>query len=95
MLLPNYAEAVIPEDKLSGYCLNEEHPVGKDKAYLFRTLLNLTAQDSNWLRQQIEQESPGMPLCQHVMTNMDNVTLLISQSNGLAKRSVYERHGLS
>ena len=31
-LLPNYASAKIPEEKLTGYALNNDHPTGKYKA---------------------------------------------------------------
>lgn len=41
--LPNAEKAVIPAEKLSEYVLNPEHPVGKNKAVLFDTLLGLTA----------------------------------------------------
>ncbi len=55
MLLPNADLVVIPDEKLAGYCLNEDHPVGKDKAYLFKTLLGITAKDGDWLKRQIEE----------------------------------------
>jgi hypothetical protein len=34
-LLPNAENAVVEIRKLSEYCLNPEHPKGKDKARLF------------------------------------------------------------
>ncbi|MEM1239941.1 MAG: DUF6883 domain-containing protein [Cyanobacteria bacterium P01_H01_bin.26] len=38
MQLPNYAQAYIQPDKLTGYLLSEVHPVGKAKAKFFRGL---------------------------------------------------------
>lgn len=52
-LLPDYQQAIVSNEKLAGYCLNEEHPVGKDKAFLFRTLLGITLNESDWLKQKI------------------------------------------
>ena len=34
MLLPNHAAAYVPEEKLIGYLLNTEHPIGGSKARL-------------------------------------------------------------
>ena len=38
-LLPGYDRAVIPDGKLTGYVLNMEHPVGKNKALVFEKVL--------------------------------------------------------
>jgi hypothetical protein len=51
MRLPNLEKAIIPEAKLSGYCLNLEHKDGKHKARVFRAALGLTAENSDELRQ--------------------------------------------
>jgi len=37
--LPNHANAVINEQKLSGYALDSEHPVGGHKARKFKAAL--------------------------------------------------------
>ena len=46
-LLPKYNQAAIPDGKLSGYALNMEHPVGKNKAIVFDSVLgyNISNQD--------------------------------------------------
>jgi hypothetical protein len=49
-LLPNHTRAFIAIEKLSDYCLNPFHPVGKDKAMVFKSALNLTEQDADYLR---------------------------------------------
>jgi len=41
MRLPNGERAIVPEAKLRDYCLNPEHPIGKDKARVFRAALGL------------------------------------------------------
>lgn len=55
MKLPNFQKAIIPEAKLSGYCLNLEHKDGKHKARVFRAALGLTAENSNELRKALFQ----------------------------------------
>ncbi|ESA34445.1 hypothetical protein N836_16850 [Leptolyngbya sp. Heron Island J] len=44
MQLPNYAQAYIQRNKLTGYLLSETHPIGKAKAKFFR---NLKFDDTN------------------------------------------------
>lgn len=48
-LLPNYKRAFIASEKISDYCLNLNHPVGKDKAIVFKSVLNFTENDTNFL----------------------------------------------
>lgn len=42
MKVPNAEKAVVDIRKLRDYCLDENHPVGKHKARLFASALNLT-----------------------------------------------------
>ena len=44
--LPNYEEAVILREKLEGYSLNLEHPVGKHHAIVFKSALGF--EHANW-----------------------------------------------
>ncbi len=53
MRLPNAENAFIPDDKLYGYCLSEEHPYGKHKAFLFKTLLEISYENAEVLRNAI------------------------------------------
>lgn len=39
--------------KLKDYCLNENHTVGKHKAKVFREVLGLSAEHSEWLKDKI------------------------------------------
>ncbi len=50
MKLPNPHKAVVEIEKLRDYSLNLNHPVGKQKAKVFRSALLLTMQDAAWLR---------------------------------------------
>jgi uncharacterized protein DUF6883 len=56
--LPNYQNAVIPENKLLRYSLDPMHPSGKHKAIVFKSALGFD--QSNWeiLKQSILDELP-------------------------------------
>jgi len=51
MRLPNPHKAVVALEKLRNYSLNPSHPVGKHKARVFRSALDLTQDDADWLRE--------------------------------------------
>jgi hypothetical protein len=51
MLIPNAENAVVDIRKLRGYCLNSAHDDGKNKARLFSSILGMTAEDAEALRQ--------------------------------------------
>jgi hypothetical protein len=46
-------EVVVSEEKLAGYVLNPQHPVGGHKARLFRDLLSIEASDWRYLAAQL------------------------------------------
>ena len=50
-LLPYAENAVVDIRKLRDYCLNPEHDDGKHKARLFRSILGMTADNAEELRQ--------------------------------------------
>lgn len=50
MKIPNSGNAVIDIAKIRDYCLNPDHSVGKHKAYVFQSALNLTVEDADMLR---------------------------------------------
>ena len=52
-LLPNAELAFVPMEKLAGYALNLEHPVGKHKAIVFESVLGITITDAHFLRDKI------------------------------------------
>jgi hypothetical protein len=51
--LPNAERAVLDLRKIEDYCLNPEHPHGRHKARVFRTVLGVGRADSQWLREAI------------------------------------------
>jgi hypothetical protein len=50
-LLPNAENAVVDIRKLRDYSLNPDHSTGKDKARLFSSILGMTAENAEELRQ--------------------------------------------
>lgn len=51
--LPNPENAVVEIRKLRDYCLNPAHPRGRNKARVFYSVLGLTADDAEKLRQRL------------------------------------------
>ena len=51
MLIPNAENADVDIRKLRDYCLNSEHDYGKHKAQLFSSILGMTTDDAEELRQ--------------------------------------------
>ncbi len=51
MLIPKAENAVIDIRKLRNYCLNSEHDEGKHKARLFSSILGMTSDNAEELRQ--------------------------------------------
>ena len=51
MLIPNAESAIVDIRKLRDYCLNTEHEDGKHKARLFSSILGMTADNAEQLRQ--------------------------------------------
>jgi len=52
LLLPNIEFAYIPSEKLAGYALNPDHPVGKHKAAVFESVLGMTSDFESHKREQ-------------------------------------------
>jgi hypothetical protein len=52
-LLPNYENAVIPDEKIYDYCLNPYHERGMHKARVFKRAFGLTQQDGHVLKSAI------------------------------------------
>ncbi len=51
MVIPNAENAVVDSRKLSDYCLNSEHNDGKHQDRLFSSILGMTANNAEELRQ--------------------------------------------
>ena len=52
-LLPQYSTARIPDKKLSGYALNFDHPIGRNKAVAFQKALGYTVDNQDLLIKQV------------------------------------------
>lgn len=50
MKMPGGEAAIVDLAKLTGYCLNPEHPRGKHKARVFAAALGFTAENADQLR---------------------------------------------
>lgn len=66
--LPNGSRAVIPMEKLSGYCLNPEHPSGKHKARVFASALGITAENAEDLQELVERAAVKGEVVQQTST---------------------------
>ncbi|MFQ6115338.1 MAG: DUF6883 domain-containing protein [bacterium] len=55
MIIPNAERAVVDIRKLRDYCLSPTHDEGKHKARLFATMLGMTANDAEELRDMLLQ----------------------------------------
>ncbi|MBD2757790.1 DUF6883 domain-containing protein [Spirosoma validum] len=53
MLLPNADQAIIDDQKITDYVLNPEHEEGKHKAFVFKSVLGITASEANEMKAQI------------------------------------------
>ena len=56
--LPNYQKAVVNIKKLTNYALNLEHPVGGDKARVFKSALGYTKSNAVQLRTTVIKQLP-------------------------------------
>ena len=50
MQMPGGDTAIVDPAKLTGYCLNPEHPRGKHKARVFAAVLGFTSENADQLR---------------------------------------------
>ena len=62
MRLPGAERATIPTDKLVGYALNQDHPVGRHKARVFASALGINTRDWRYLHDQILAALPDAPV---------------------------------
>lgn len=59
--LPNYKNAIIPDEKINGYALNKNHPSGKNKAIAFEQYLGYNNSNSNLLIEEIRKLTSENP----------------------------------
>jgi hypothetical protein len=77
--LPNYELAIISEEKLLNYCLNSEHPVGKNKARVFKAALGWEQKDFLMLKNEILAALPN-----------SNAEITKEDKHGIHYRIVFE-----
>ena len=53
--MPNYRHAITLDEKFYGYALNPEHPLGKNKAIVFKVVLGYGKENYLDLKTQIHQ----------------------------------------
>lgn len=56
VLLPQHENAIIAIEKLEEYCLNPNHPTGKNKALVFKSVYGIRQSDAYFLKQCILEE---------------------------------------
>ena len=66
--LPHGERARIPIEKLTDYCLNPDHPRGKDKARVFATVLGITRDSANALAALVRQAAIEGDITKEAMT---------------------------
>jgi len=67
--LPNGERARIPLEKLTDYCLNPEHPRGKDKARVFAAVLGITSDRAHELAALVRQAALEGDITQEAETD--------------------------
>lgn len=93
MKLPNGDRAEIEMAKLIGYCLNPQHPKGKDKARVFQSRLGITAENVDRLLALIRQAAVEGEVVQQTVTaygQMFKVDWTIPETEGLQLRTTWE-----
>ena len=66
--LPNGERARISIEKLTEYCLNPDHPRGKDKARVFAAVLGITRDSANELAALVRQAAMEGDITKEGMT---------------------------
>jgi hypothetical protein len=93
MKLPNGDRAEISMAKLVGYCLNPNHPKGKNKARVFQSSLGITAEKANRLRELVQQTAMEGEVVQQTPTAFGQefkVDWEIPGTDGLQLRTTWE-----
>jgi hypothetical protein len=93
MKLPNGAYAVIPMEKLVGYCLNPEHSSGKNKARVFASALGITAANAGDLRELIVKAAIEGEVIQQDSTafgQLYKIDWTVSDQDSVVLRTLWE-----
>lgn len=93
MKLPNGRQAEISMQKLIGYCLNPEHPRGKNKAKVFESALGITATNANILQELVKQAAIAGEVSQQKSTPFGQefkVDWTVPNTDGIELRTIWE-----
>jgi hypothetical protein len=93
MKLPNGDYAVIPIEKLTGYCLNPNHASGKHKARVFASALGITAENAEDLRELITKAALEGEVIQQDNTEFGQlykVDWVVSDQESIILRTLWE-----
>jgi hypothetical protein len=93
MKLPNADRSQISMDKLVGYCLNLEHPRGKDKARVFQSCLGITADKADILYDLIQNAAVLGEVVQQTTTRLGEVykvDWVIPDTENIQLRTIWE-----
>ncbi|MEH2127984.1 DUF6883 domain-containing protein [Nostoc sp.] len=93
MKLPNGEQAEISVQKLIGYCLNPEHPSGKHKARVFASILGITLENSDVLRELIQTAAVAGEVVQQSTTQFGQqfkVDWIVPDTDGIRLRTIWE-----
>lgn len=66
--LPNGENALVPMEKLVNYCLNPDHPRGKDKARVFASVLGFTQNSASQLAALVQQAAVNGEVTKETIT---------------------------
>ena len=92
MKLPLGDRALIPIDKLLGYCLNSDHPKGKHKAKVFKSALGITAENVQLLYQLVQQAAMEGDVVQAQTTEFGQefkLDWIVPETDGVQLRTIW------
>ncbi|GAX38109.1 DUF6883 domain-containing protein [Nodularia sp. NIES-3585] len=93
MKLPNGDQAEISTQKLIGYCLNPEHPSGKHKARVFASILGITLENADVLRELVQTAAVAGEVVQQNTTQFGQqfkVDWIVPDTDGIRLRTIWE-----
>lgn len=93
MKLPHGEQAEIPIQKLLGYCLNREHPSGKHKSRVFASVLGITSENADILRELIQTAAIEGEVVQQDITAFGQqfkVDWIVPDTDEIQLRTIWE-----
>jgi hypothetical protein len=93
MKLPQGERAIVPLEKLLGYCLNVNHDSGKHKARVFASALGITADNAEVLRDLIQRAAVEGDVAQQAVTPFGQqykVDWLVPETDNVTLRTIWK-----